>query len=189
MHCKGMQNAQQCDINYKIENFCKKYKSTMQKYMIARGCKSTAYCTAKQAAVKAAPLLPRQLSPRCSGCRAFNSRCTKRGKEEEEWECKKLPSVLLSSPLVCKECSAFCSMVSLTPFMQRFLPHKVSPFTRDFSTMCRIFSAEFVVKWYFLAQIIPPTNITTKSVQKGLILAKKRPEVATWRCGGGWKTG
>ena len=146
MHCKGMQNAQQCDINYKIENFCKKYKSTMQKYMIARGCKSTAYCKVEQAAVKAAPLLPRQLSPRCSGCRAFNSGCTKRGKEGEEWECKKLPSVLLSSPLVCKECSAFCSMVSLTPFMQRFLPHKVSPFTRDFSTMCRIFSAEFVVK-------------------------------------------
>ena len=81
MHCKGMQNAQQCDLNYKIGNFCKKYKSTMQKYIIARGCKSTAYCTAEQAAVKAAPLLPRQLSPRCSGCRAFNSGCTKRGKE------------------------------------------------------------------------------------------------------------
>ena len=28
MHCKGMQNAQQCDINYKIENFLQK----VQKY-------------------------------------------------------------------------------------------------------------------------------------------------------------
>ena len=37
MHSKGMQNAQQCDKNYKIGKFCKKYTNTMQKYIILQG--------------------------------------------------------------------------------------------------------------------------------------------------------